>query len=100
MDPALWALLERYKTVINQELKNRGWRTVGLSRLMGAILADFLISHEPHITKRFSEIALHRIGGKLSKALPRSSLNALRATLPPELSPLPQVPKPRRAGRA
>lgn len=79
-DPLLWELFDRYLASINNKLKKRDWPQVTQARLVGAILAHFLLAHERHILDGFTEIELEKLRSKLGKRFSPAELEALGFT--------------------
>jgi hypothetical protein len=88
MDEELWTLLERFHFVLNWKLKAKGWPRVRISRVAGAILAHYLLTHEREILEDVSRQKLGRILRRAGRILSKQDLEAASRTVGTDLSEL------------
>lgn len=83
MEDPLWDLFDKYVSTLNRKLRKRGLPTVHRGRVVGAIMARFLLAHRLEIMEEHAALTLSK-----------HEKSAIRA-LGPELAAIsfdPQVP--------
>lgn len=83
--PAVWKYLAMYLVVINGRLLKRGWPLLNLSRLVGAILSEFVVSHAREIDEEFNQVRLDAIKGWLPRFFSPEQLDAIAAASSSEI---------------
>jgi len=83
--PAVWKYLAMYLVVINGRLSKRGWPLLNLSRLIGAILSDFVVWHAKEIDAEFQQVRLDTFKGWLPRFFSPEQLDAIAAASSSEI---------------
>ncbi len=91
MDEELWRLLDQFHYITRQRTKKKGWPRHTISRTIGAILANFLLTHEREILEEFSRSQLERILRRLGQSFSESDLALIDPTRSPEDADLRRV---------
>jgi hypothetical protein len=88
MEEPFWRLLERYHVMVNARLKERGWKSISLERLVGSILSYFFLAHHEKILEESASVQITEVQRKLLSVMYPGELDALAPDLRAALSEL------------